>query len=121
MMGAMSLAHITLTLNALQVRSQYVTFSLQEKNNNISVLVHKPNSKDVLRVVFRASEIMHDQKYVQKELYKAALFYHGGTIPIPQTSWDYIVGCWTATPRFMRVGLTLVVIALIAKMAGLYQ
>lgn len=116
-----SLAHITLTLNALQVRSQYVTFGLQEKNNNISVLVHKPNSKDVLRVVFRASEIMHDQKYVQKELYKAALFYHGGSIPLRQTSWHDVVACWSATPRFMRVGLTVFVIALIAKLAGLYK
>ena len=118
------LAPITLTLNALQVRAQYVTFRLQEKNNKISVLVHKPNSKKVLRVVFRASEII-DQKYVQKELYKAALFYHNGSIPTRQTPWQRmwqdVVGCWTATPRLMRVGLTLFVIAVIAKLAGLYK
>jgi len=113
-------APITLTLNALQVRSQYVTFGLQEKNNNISVLVHKPNSKDVLRVVFRASEIMHDQKYVQKELYKAALFYHGGSIPERQTWWQ----SKDLRQRLMWLcfaGFTSVVILSIAKHLKWYE
>ena len=76
-----SLLGITETLKALQVRPQYVTVGFEEKNSNLYVLIHKPTSREIMRVVFRASQFVHDQKYVEKELYKAALWYHGGSIP----------------------------------------
>ena len=124
-MKVVSFAHITRILNALQVRSQYVTIGVKEENDNIYVLVHKPNSKDVFRIVFRASEFINDQKYVQKELHKAALFYHGGSIPVSQTPWQRMwqdmANCWMATPWVLRAGIVLVVIASLAKWAGVYK
>ena len=111
---------ITETLKLLQVRPQFVTVGYEEKNNNLYVLVYKPTSKEVLRVVFRASQFVHDQKHVQKELYKAALWYHGGSIPVPQTWW-HSKSLWHQVLWLWFAGFTLVVLLSIAKHLGWYE
>ena len=85
----------------------------------------------LLKRQYPMSHFVADKVYtIVSEMVELADWYHGTRgIPAPQTSWQTplqrmwqdFVGCWMATPRFMRLGLTLFVIALIAKMAGLYQ
>ncbi len=77
---------------------------------------------------YTASQFVADRVYtIVSEMVELADWYHGVIVPveIPQTPlqrmWQHIVGCWTATPRLMRLGLTLFVIAVIAKAAGLYK
>lgn len=115
-----SLLGITETLKALQVRPQYVTVGYEEKNNNLYVMIHKPTSKEILRVVFRASQFVHDQKYVEKELYKAALWYHGGSIPQHETWWQRQT-TWERFIWFWAFGFALIVILSIVKHFGLYE
>lgn len=115
-----SLLGITETLKALQVRPQYVTVGFEEKNNNLYVMIHKPTSKEILRVVFRASQFVHDQKYVEKELYKAALWYHGGSIPQHETWWQR-QSFYNRVSWFIVFGFALFVVLTIVKRLGLYE
>jgi hypothetical protein len=86
----------------------------------VTVSVHAPHGTKVRD--YSVFQLINGKPYVVGEMVSIALWYHGPEpIPARQTSWDYIVGCWMATPQFMRIGLTLVVIAVIAKMAGLYK
>ena len=86
----------------------------------VTVSVHAPHGTKVRD--YSVFQLINGKPYVVNEMCELALWYHGPEpISARQTFWDYIAGCWMATPQFMRVGLTLVVIVLIAKLAGLYK
>jgi len=82
----------------------------------------------LLKRQYPMSHFVADKVYtIVSEMVELADWYHGVIVPIeaPQTPWQRMwqdfAGCWSATPRFMRFGLTVIVIALIAKLAGLYK
>ena len=108
-------------LMACNVPESAIKIVRAEKSADIvTVFVHAPHGTKVRD--YSVFQLVNGKPYVVNEMVSIALWYHGPEpIPARENSWDYIVGCWTATPRFMRFGLTLFVIALIAKLAGLYK
>ena len=111
---------IRLHLMACNVPESAIKIVRAEDRDIVTVSVHAAHGTKVRD--YSVFQLINAKPYVVDEMVSIALWYHGPEpIPARQTSWDYMVGCWMATPRFMRVTLTVVVIALIAKLAGLYQ
>jgi hypothetical protein len=119
---------IILHLMACNVPKSVIKIVRAANADFVTVSVHGPH--ETLSRNYSAFQLLNGNPYVVDEMCALAHWYHSEHVPVqwrkaPQTPWQRewqdFVGCWMATPRFMRVGLTLVVIALIAKMAGLYQ
>jgi hypothetical protein len=110
-----------LHLMACNVPESAIKIVRAQNKDIMTLTVTAPHG--LLKRQYPMSHFVADKVYtIVSEMVELADWYHGNEgIQVRQTSWDYIVGCWTATPRFMRIGLTVIVIALIAKMAGLYQ
>jgi hypothetical protein len=115
---------IILHLMACNVPQSVIKIVRAANADFVTVSVHGPH--ETLSRNYSTFQLLNGNPYVVDEMCALAHWYHSGNVPVQwrtarHTSWDYIVGCWMATPKFMRLGLTLFVIALIAKMAGLYQ
>ena len=111
---------IMLHLMACDVPESAIKIVRAESADIVTVSVHAPHGTKVRD--YSVFQLINGKPYVVDEMVSIALWYHNPEpIIARQTSWDYILGCWTATPRFMRITLTLVIIALIAKLAGVYQ
>jgi hypothetical protein len=115
---------IILHLMACNVPESAIKIVRAANADFVTVSVHAPHG--TLSRNYSAFQLLNGNPYVVDEMCALAHWYHSEHVPVQwrkarQTSWDYVVGCWSATPRFMRVGLTLFVIVLIAKLAGLYK
>jgi len=110
-----------LHLMACNVPESAIKIVRAQNKDLIILTVTAPHGS--LKRQYPMSHFVADKVYtIVSEMVELSDWYHGTRgIPVRQTSWDHIVGCWSATPRFMRFGLTLFVIALIAKLTGLYK
>ena len=112
---------ILFNLMACDVPESAIEIRRAEDRDIVTVTVHAPHGTKVRD--YSAFQLLNANPYVVNEVMSIADWYHGVIVPVEtrQTFLDYIVGCWMATPWILRATITVVVIAAIAKLAGVYR
>ncbi len=116
---------ILFNLMACNVPESAIEIRRAKDRDIVTVSVHAPHGTKVRD--YSAFQLLNANPYIVDEVVSIADWYHGVIVPVeaPQTPWQRMwqdfVGCWSATPRFIRVGLTLLVILLSSKLAGFYK
>jgi len=110
---------------ACDVPESAIEIRRAEDRDIVTVTVHAPHGTKVRD--YSAFQLLNANPYVVNEVMSIADWYHGVIVPdeTPQTPWQRMwqdmAGSWMATPWILRATITVVVIAAIAKLAGVYR
>lgn len=117
---------MTLHLMACDVPENAIEITRAQNKDLMVLKITAPHGS--LTKKYTASQFVAEKIYtIVSEMVEIADWYHGVIVPdeTPQTPWQRmwqdITGSWMATHWVFRATLTVVVIAAIAKLAGVYR